>query len=87
MGIDEKTWKPSKRDISDIISFHLNVWSNESSAGRARPDELLDEGDQDEDDDSQPDRDGHEQDLVFHVQEGISEKLDVESEDRLWMWI
>ena len=69
MGIDKKTLKTWD------ISSHLNVWGNESSAGRARPDELLDEGDQDEDDDSQPDRDGHEQDLVFHVREGISENL------------
>ena len=49
-----------------VANYHLYVWGDQSSARRARPDELLDEDDEDVDDDSQGDWDDEEQDLPLH---------------------
>ena len=50
-----------------VANYHLYVWGDQSSARRARPDELLDEDDEDVDDDSQGDWDDEEQDLPLHL--------------------
>ena len=49
-----------------FLLFHLYVWGDKSPARRTGPDEHLDEGDEDVDDDGQADRDDEEQGFPFH---------------------